>query len=95
MEVRTSDEIKSNIESFATRLLNLFIEKKELDISIKELKQEFKEEGVPINMVVSAINKIKADKKRTDAERFESETIKEWLLGNHEIDNKIGNLIAN
>jgi len=94
MEVRSSDEVKANIEAFAVRLLNLFQEKKEIDEQVKDLKQEFKEEGVPVGIVVSAINKIKAEKKKTDAEKFEEETIKEWLLGNHEIDNKIGTLIA-
>lgn len=95
MELRSSNEIKSNIESFTDRLLNLLSEKKELDEQIKDLKQEFKEEGVPVGIVVSVLNKIKAEKKKTDSERFEEDTIKEWLLSNHDIDSKIGTLIAN
>ena len=94
MEVRSSDEVKGNIEKFTVRLLNLLLEKKETDSQIKDLKQEFKEEGVPIGIVISVLNRIKAQKKKTDAERFEEDTIKEWLEANSEIDNSIGTLIA-
>jgi uncharacterized protein (UPF0335 family) len=76
METRSSDEIKSNIESFAKRLINLLLDKKEIDSQIKDLKQEFKEEGVPVSIVVSALNKIKTQKKKTDSERLEEDTIK-------------------
>ena len=94
MEVRSSDEVKANIESFTIRLVNLLLQKKETDLQIKDLKQEFKEEGVPVGIVVSVLNRIKTEKKKTDAERFEEDTIKEWLEANHEIDNSIGTLIA-
>ncbi len=94
METRSADEVKGNVESFATRLINLQLDKKEIDAQIKDLKDEFKEEGVPIAMVVSVINRIKTLKKKTDAERFEEEAIKEWLETNTEIDNAIGTLIA-
>ncbi len=94
METRSADEVKGNVESFTKRLINLQLDKKEIDAQIKDLKDEFKEEGVPIGMVVSVINRIKAQKKKTDAERFEEEAIKDWLESNHEIDNAIGTLIA-
>ncbi len=94
MEIRTSEEARTNIEEFTKRFLNLQMQKKAIDQDIKALKEEFKEEGVPVGIVTSVINKIKAEKKKSDSEIFEEDTIKEWLQTNAEIDNEIGALIA-
>jgi uncharacterized protein (UPF0335 family) len=94
MEIRTTEEARANIEEFTKRFLNLQMQKKALDQDIKALKEEFKEEGVPVGIVASVINKIKAQKKKSDSEIFEEDTIKEWLETNADIDNEIGALIA-
>lgn len=94
MEIRTSEEARKNIEDFANAYLEKLQEKKRLDQEIKDLKDEFKEEGVPVGIVTSAINKIKADKKKNDSQKFEEDTIREWLETNDNIDNQIGMLGA-
>lgn len=94
MEIRSTEEARRNIEEFARRFLNLQKQKKQIDEDIKALKQEFKEEGVPVNIVVAVINKIKQRKKKSDLEILEEETIKEWLESNKDIDDEIGELIA-
>ena len=94
MEIRTTEEARSNIENFAKRYINILKEKKALDEDIKALKEEFKEEGVPVGIVCSSLNKIKARKKKTDAQLFEESTIEEWLETNADIDNEIGDLIS-
>ena len=94
MEIRTTEEARTNVENFAKRFLNLQKQKKVIDQDIKALKDEFKEEGVPVGIVQKAINVIKANKKKTDAEIFEGEKIQEWLEGNSDIDNDIGELAA-
>lgn len=94
MEIRTSAEARENIENFSKRYINLLKQKKELDADIKALKEEFKEEGVPVGIVTKVINKIKSDKKKSDSEIFEEDTIKEWLETNKDIDDEIGILIA-
>ena len=94
MEIRSTEEARRNIEDFARRFLNLQKQKKQIDEDIKALKQEFKEEGVPVNIVVAVINKIKLRKKKYDLEILEVETIKEWLESNKDIDDEIGELIA-
>lgn len=94
MEIRTSEEARGNIENFAKRYLTLLKDKKIIDQDIKALKDEFKEEGVPVAIVCSSLNKIKANKKKTDSEIFEAEKIQEWLEANTDIDNDIGELIA-
>ena len=95
MEIRSTEEARENIESYTKRFLELQKQKKSIDQDIKALKDEFKEEGVPVSVVNAVINKIKAEKKKTDSELFEIETIKEWLQKNIDIDNDIGELISN
>lgn len=94
MEVRTSEEARKNVEDFAKRFLNLQQQKKLIDTDIKALKEEFKEEGVPVGIVTSVINKIKTEKKKSDSEKFELEVIQEWLETNENVDNQIEELIA-
>ena len=94
MEIRTTEEARANIENFTKRLIELMKQKKVIDQDIKALKDEFKEEGVPVGIVSSVLNKIKSNKKKSDSERFEEETIQEWLEANPEIDSGIGELIA-
>lgn len=94
MELRSSEEARENIENFTKRLLSLLQQKKDIDTDIKSLKQEFKEEGVPVSVVTSVINQIKKEKKKTDSEKFEEDVIKEWLEANADIDNSIGTLMA-
>jgi len=94
MEIRSSEEARANIENFAKRFGELQKQKKVIDQDIKALKEEFKEEGVPVGIVCSMFNKIKAEKKKTDSQIFEEETIKEWLEANAEIDDVIGELNA-
>jgi len=94
MEIRTSEEARENIENFAKRFLNLLIDKKVIDQDIKALKEEFKEEGVPVAVVTKALNQIKARKKKSDSEIFEEEKIQEWLEGNSEVDDSVGRLIS-
>lgn len=94
MEIRTTEEARKNIETFTKRLANLLQDKKNIDADIKELKREFKEEGVPVAVVSKVFNKIKANKNKTDSQLFEEETIQEWLETNTEIDDAIGRLAA-
>ena len=94
MEIRTTDEAKKNIETFTERWINLLLDKKKIDADIKELKNEYKEEGVPVQIVCSTLNRIKALKKKSDSQIFEEETIQTWLGESKVIDDKIGELIA-
>lgn len=94
MEIRTSEEARTNIESFTNRYLELLIQKKTVDHDIKALKEEFKEEGVPVGIVTKVMNRIKIEMKKSDSELFEEDKIKEWLLSNSELADKIGILNA-
>lgn len=94
MEIRTTEEAKENILAFANALVDLQLRKKEIDEDIKTLKENFKEDGVAVGVVQKVINMIKADKKKSDSELFELETIKAWLESDKDFDSNIGNLIA-
>ena len=93
MEVKSTEEAKSNVIGFAKELTGLLKQKKEIDDDIKEIKQKFKEEGVPVQIVQKMVNAVKADKKKTSSERFECETIKEWLEANADVSASIDELI--
>lgn len=94
MEIRSTESARDNALKFSKRYLELLKQKKDLDADIKALKDEFKEEGVPVGVVVKALNKVKANKKKTDAERFEEEKIQDWIERDQDIDNSIGELNA-
>lgn len=92
MEIRTSEESREQIKEFSSRLIELLSRKRELNHDIKELKNEYKEEGVPVAIVTKAINAIKARKKKTDSQLFEEETIEEWIESDKELSDKISGL---
>lgn len=94
MEVKTSDVQRENIENYTKRYIELLKQKKVIDEDIKALKEEFKEEGVPVGIVTSVFNRVKAAKKKSDSEKFEEDIIQEWIESNVEIDNAIGELNA-
>jgi len=93
MEVRSTEEAKSNVIGFAKELTGLLKQKKEIDDDIKEIKQKFKEEGVPVQIVQKMVNSVKADKKKTASEKFEGETIKDWLEADASVNTSIEELI--
>jgi uncharacterized protein (UPF0335 family) len=94
MEVRTELEARENIENFTKEYLKLLLHKKTIDQDIKDIKDNYREDGVPVNMVCKVINRIKAAKKKTDSEVHEEDIITEWLEQNKDIDDSICTLMA-
>lgn len=94
MEIRSTEEAKLSIEEFTIAYTRLLLAKKNIDTEIKELKNAYKDDGVPVGLVCKVFNKIKALKKKTEAEIVEEDIIQEWLENNQEIDDQIGILLA-
>lgn len=94
MEIRTVEEARENVENFTKEYLKLLIHKKTIDEEIKEMKNNYKEDGVPVALVCKVINKIKASKKKTDSEKHEEDIIGDWLETNKDIDDSISTLMA-
>lgn len=94
MEIRTAEEVRENIENFTKEYLKLLLQKKMIDEEIKDIKNNYKEDGVPVSIVCKVINKIKSSKKKTDSEKHEEDIIADWLEANKDIDNDISTLLA-
>lgn len=97
MEINTglasASEAKEKSISFATRLLNLQISKKQIDADIKALKAEFLEQGVAVNVIAKAVSKIKTNKKMTESQIYELDTIQAWLEGDQTVYDSINELM--
>ena len=94
MEVRTEQEARENVENFTKEYLKLLLHKKTIDQDIKDIKDNYREDGVPVSMVCKVINRIKAAKKKTDSEVHEEDIITDWLEQNKDIDDSICTLMA-
>ena len=94
MEIRSSEEARANVENFARAYIELMQAKKSLDQDIKDIKDEYKEEGVPVGIVCKVLNSIKSDKKKSEGEKAELDIIRDWLESNAGIDDSIGMLAA-
>ena len=94
MEIRSEQEARENVENFTKEYLKLLLQKKTIDQEIKDIKDNYKEDGVPVSVVCKVINRIKASKKKTDSEIFEEDVICEWLEQNKDIDTSISTLMA-
>jgi uncharacterized protein (UPF0335 family) len=79
MEIKSSEQAREGVIKYTKRYVELLKQKKTIDQDIKALKQEFAEEGVPAGVVSSLISKIKADLKKSDAEKFELDTMRDWI----------------
>lgn len=87
-----TDETTENILKCARAIIELQIQKKEIDNDIKEIKQEFAEEGVPVGKVNKAISIIKSTMKQNAADILEQEIILENLEADEDIQNQIARL---
>ena len=94
MEIRSEQEARENVENFTKELLKLLLHKKTIDQEIKDIKDNYKEDGVPVNVVCKAINAIKNAKKKTDSQKHEEDIIQDWLEQNKAIDDSIITLMA-
>lgn len=94
MEIRPEDEVRDSIIRYANELLSIQLRKKELDEEAKDLKESFKEDGVPVSVVNKVINIIKNKKKKTESELFEIETIEAWLESDKSFDNNLSALMS-
>lgn len=94
MEIQSQEDARKNVNAFAHGLADFLLRKKAIDAEIKEFKEEYTAEGVPVQAVASLLNKMKAQKKKTESQIFEEETMGEWLEADKELDDKIGELAA-
>ena len=83
-----------NVLEFSQRYLKLLNSKKQVDLDIKALKDEFDEEGVPTKNIVKAINNIKRSRKISSSVQDEIDLFETWLNADANISNTISDLIS-
>ena len=83
-----------NVLEVSQRYLNLLKSKKQVDLDIKALKDEFDEEGVPTKNIVKAINNIKRSRKISSSVQDEIDLFETWLNEDANISNTISDLIS-
>ena len=93
MKIQSTDEVIKTAIEFGLKIMELQLQKKVIDDDIKELKEEYKEEGVAVGTVNKVIVSLKAKAKKTEGELLEEEILQEKLDANEEIQNKIQELI--
>jgi uncharacterized protein (UPF0335 family) len=81
------------IESFSSKLAALELEKKNINLRIKDLKDDYTEEGLAVQVVTAAYNQTKKDKKMSDSERFEFEAIQGFLRKSKIVDDSLSKLL--
>ncbi len=94
MEIRTSAEVDEIIEAYACAVMEVQLSKKVLDGQIKDIKQDAKEDGIAISKVMSQISKIKAEAKKSEADRLEEELLNEKLQASEKVQDLIIRLNA-
>ncbi len=92
MKIKTTDETMVAVNEYAEKLIGLQLQKKDIDIEIKELKAEFKEEGIAVSLVTKIITKMKNDLKKTSGEIMEEEILTEKLNANQSIVDMVSSL---
>jgi len=85
MEIKTTDETMVTVNEYAEKLIGLQLQKKGIDAEIKELKADYKEEGIAVGLVSKIISKMKADLKKTSGEIMEEEILTEKLNANQSV----------
>ena len=84
--LKTNSDTKVVIERFVADLTDMEVKKQLILEEIKDLKNDYKEEGIPVALITKLFKKTLNDKKKTDSERFEEETITEWLAESKIVD---------
>jgi len=92
MEIRTTDETMVKVNEYAEKLIGLQLQKKAIDAEIKELKADYKEEGIAVGLVSKIIGKMKADLKKTSGEIMEEEILTEKLNANQSVVDMVSSL---
>jgi len=69
------------------------LQKKAIDAEIKDLKDEYKEEGIAVSLVTKIVNKMKAQLKKTPGEVLEEDILTEKMEANEKLKDMVSSLI--
>jgi uncharacterized protein (UPF0335 family) len=92
MEIRSTDETMEKVFEFAEKLIGLQLQKKGIDSEIKDLKNDYKEEGIATSLVTKIVNKMKAEMKKTPGELLEEDILTEKMEANNNLKDMVSSL---
>lgn len=94
MEIRSSDEIIKLSFECAQAILEKELHIKSIKKEIKEIKENYKEQGISVRTVNKVLNQLKRKAKQDDAELLEEQILMEKFEDNEKIQELISELIA-
>lgn len=94
MVIRGTEEVMEKVYEYAEKMIELQLAKKAIDQEIRSLKEEYKEEGIAVNLVAKILNKLKAKKKLSDGDILEEDILTEKIEANDKIQDMLSTLIA-
>lgn len=77
--MKANSDTKALVERFIADLTDMEVKKQKIMEEIKDLKSDYKEDGLPVGVINSMFKIVQKNKKKSDGELFEEETIREWL----------------
>ena len=94
MVIRGTEEVMEKVYEYAEKMIELQLAKKAIDQEIRSLKEEYKEEGIAVNLVAKILNKLKAKKKLSDGDILEEDILTEKIEANDKIQDMLSTLNA-
>jgi hypothetical protein len=92
VEYKSTEEIFTEIKTYASEIFALQMQKKAIDIEIKEAKQTWKENGVAVSKVSKVLGQLKARAKMSEADKLEEDIIFEKLEADEDIQDSLAQL---
>jgi len=93
MEIRSTEEVMKASYDFAHAILEKQIQIKSIQDEIKEIKANYKEQGIAVNAVNRVINMLKTKAKKSPGEVLEESIIMEKMEANKDIQDQITILV--
>jgi len=94
MEIRSTEEVMKTSYDFALAILEKQIQIKAIQEEIKEIKENYKEQGIAVNAVNRVINTLKSKAKKDPGSILEEEIILEKMEANQDIQDQIAILVS-
>ena len=92
VEYKSTEEIFTEIHGFASELFKLQLQKKSIDQEIKDMKNNWKEQGVAVSKVTKVLNQLKARAKMSEADKLEEDIIFEKLESDEDIQDYLAQI---
>lgn len=94
MQIKSSDEILQLSFECAQAILEKELHIKTIKEEIKEIKENYKEQGISVRTVSKVVNQLKRKAKQDDTELLEEQILTEKFEDNEKIQELISELVS-